>query len=340
MASSLANFDASDPVRLPVVRAPSPVGRAVIGMLEFLFELGRQWALREMILTARQEDIDALTGQARAYALGTSAQDYDPRSNEADRERANLFDGARAESRRLTEAIRNAAARSHEFDKEAAAKAALLGEPPAAPLLVMITAAAVVAMTMAPSAHDLVLTTLRDDLNWALSVSLGLVIGSMLVWGLIAEGSAAVVATRAALWGGIVLAGGFAVLRLSAAEDFGEVVFAIGLSVIEIGTLVFADAVGARYRAQLRRWQERKEEAADAAACAESARGLSAQLVDERVAVDRDVQAHLTYVDERRELSGDFESRGTAYVQAICAGYFRGIAENVGRAQGGYGNGA
>jgi hypothetical protein len=338
--SSLSKVtDDVDTPRLSIVRGPSPVVTAVLDRAAHLFQEGREWAIRAMVLVARPEDTEALSGIAKAHARATQTDDYDPATIAADRHRADIFERDRAESRRLSEAMRNAATTAHEAGKDAAAKQALVGDPPATPLVMMITTAAVVAMTIAPSIHDFIFATLRDDLNWAISLSLGLVIGGMLVWGLIAEGSNVLISPRAALYGGIVIGIGFAVLRLSAAEDLGEVVYALGLSAIEIGTLVFADAIGVRHRAELAGWQERKAGAGDAAARAESGRNMYEQLRGQKEAVDQAVQDHLRYADERRELSRDLPGRETAYTQAILAGYGRGIAENVGRAQG-YGHGA
>ena len=67
-------------------------------------------------------------------------------------------------------------------------------------------------------------------------------LAAMLIWGLVGESASAVVSPRAALWGGIIIGLGFAVLRLSTAEDLPEAIYACGLSAIEVGTLVFADA--------------------------------------------------------------------------------------------------
>src|SRR5581483_7455750 len=101
--------------------------------------------------------------------------------------------------------IRNAVSDLHDAGKASAAKARLVGEMPPVPLLVMISIAVVIAMTMAPSAHDLIFATLRDDLNWAVSLTAGMVIGVMLVWGVGQENSRAIVSSRAALWGGVIL---------------------------------------------------------------------------------------------------------------------------------------
>jgi hypothetical protein len=239
-----------------------------------------------------------------------------------------------AKSNRLDSEIRNAASDLHDAAKASAAKARLVGERPAVPLLVMISIAVVIAMTMAPSAHDLIFSTLRDDLNWAVSLTAGMVIGVMLVWGVVQEDARAIVSSRAALWGGIILGLGFADLRLAAAEEVGEVIYALGLTAIEIGALVFAEATGKRHRAEVALWHERNEAAVDAAAGVEVQRSRHEQLVVEKAAADRAIEDHLVRGDERRELSGDFRTFEAACVQAICAGYSRGIAENGGRAEG------
>lgn len=318
---------------------PARHGRAGLTLLAYLDGRGRQWAIQEMVLEQRPEDLEALAGEARACARMTAVPDYDPSSIGADRDRASLFEGARGESRRLGEQARNAAADAHTAGRTAVAATAQVGERPPVPFLIMIMAALVVSMTLSPSLHDQIFLTLRDDLNWAVSLTLGSVIGAMLIWGLIGEGTGAIVSPRAALWGGIIIGIGFAILRLSTAEDVAEVVYACGLSAIEVGTLVFADAVGTRYRADLARWRERQDAAAESSAQATATQSVYARLLAEKAAVDARIWEHLEYADERREFSGDSARRETSCVEAICAGYRRGIAENFGRAQG-YGHGA
>ena len=245
-----------------------------------------------------------------------------------------LSESDRAESRRLAEAIRNAAVTMRAAETATAAKGAAVGEKPSRPVVAMVTTAAVIGTTFAPAIHDFALSTLSEDVGWTLSLLLGGTVGTMLVWGLVAEGSNAPQSSRTALWGGILVGVGFAILRLSVAEDLGEVLFALGWSVAEAGTIIFADWFGARHRRDVAQWHQRGTEAAEASAQAEAGRTAYERLLTEKASVDDRIEAHLTHADERRELSGDFSNRETAYIQAACAGYRDGIAQNIGRAQG------
>ena len=316
------------------VTTPSRHGRAVSIILVALLEFGRRWAVEGRVLEARTEHLEVLRDYGRAQARAGAVRDYDPETVAADRERARRFEDWLATVHRLAGEIRTATADLHQAATAAATKGRLIGEMPPEPLLVMMTSTVVIAMTIAPSAHDLIYTTLRDDLNWVISAATGVVIGVMLAWGVVQENSRTALPSRAALLGGVILGLGFAILRLAVAEDLGEVIYALGLCAIECGVLVFIEATGRQYRDEVAGWHERNDAAGQAAATADCQRQKHESLVAAKADIDRAIEGHLVRTDERRELSGDFESFEAACVRAVCSGYFRGIAENNGRAEG------
>ena len=138
---------------------------------------------------------------------------------------------------------------------------------------------------------------------------------------------------RVTLAAGVLVGLAFAVLRLSAAEELGDALLAVGFSLLEIGALFLADQVIARYRDAESAWRNRASEAADAVAQRDASAQEYDRLVTAKGRAREQIERHLRYVDTRGALSGDANSREDAFVLAIVSGYYAGIAVNTGRTQ-------
>jgi hypothetical protein len=195
----------------------------------------------------------------------------------------------------------------------------------------MIAAVGVLAISVAPTLHDFVFHTVPDELlNWFLSIGVSAVLGVMLAWGLF---SASAVSSRTPIVVGVVISIGLGVLRLSSAEELREYLFTAGLTLMEIGVVLFLDWRAAIYNRDYASWLEPGGEANEAEAASVVQQQEVARLYEEKQTLAGQVSEHLSYIEQRDELTRDNAAREQAYIEAICDSYLQGVAENRGRLQ-------
>jgi len=72
-------------------------------------------------------------------------------------------------------------------------------------------------------------------------------------------------------------------------------------------------------------------EEAEAASCVQQ--DEVRRLTEEKRKLEAQICDHLSYMEQRDELTGDGSAREQAYIQAICDSYLHAVAENRGRLQ-------
>jgi hypothetical protein len=299
--------------------------------LEWICKRGLARARETRSLEPRDDDIRSLSALAKTVAGYVAGAGFDPVAAPEDRLRDALFKKTEAESRQLDQEVRIAAKRSSEEADKAARKRALVGKEPKLPLVAMVTAVGVLAISVAPTLHDFVFHTLADDiLNWFFSLAVSALLGVMLAWGLFAE---SVTISRTPLVVGTIISLGLGALRISGADSLHEVLFAVGLALMEIGVVLFLDWRAGLFNKASREWTIRLQEAEEAEASSRVQRSEYERLVSERSNREAQILEHVSYVEHRDELAGDSLAREQAYVEAICDSYLQGIAENRGRLQ-------
>ena len=292
---------------------------------------GRIRALESGIVEPQEGDLEQLRDYARAAATYVGRPGFDPAGNLQDGMREALHQKNVCELKRDEEMLRIATAQSREASEAAARARAGVGERADLPLAAMVAAICVLAISVAPTLHDFIFHTLPDDiLNWFLSLAVSALLGVMLAWGLFSSSAAR---SRAPMVVGIVISVGLAVLRLSAAETLREVVFTIGLTLMEIGVVLFLDWRAGIYNGAVDSWMARSA----AAAAAEAFSGVQARevarLAGEQQRLTALISGHLDYLARREELMLDAATREQVYVQAIRDSYLQVVAENRGRLQ-------
>jgi len=299
--------------------------------IEWLRERGRARALGTGALEPRDEDISSLTALARATAAFVSRDEFNPASNPRDGIREALFQKVCGEVKQVDEASRIAITRSREVADQAARKRALVGQKPELPIIAMMAAVSVLAISVAPTLHDFVFQTLPDDiLNWFLSIAVSALLGVMLAWGLF---STSVTSSRTPIVVGIVISVGLGTLRVSAAETLREVLFTVGLTLMEIGVVLFLDWRAGLYNKAVTDWLGNGQAAEEAEASSSVQQHEAARLAGEKKRLEAQVSDHLSYMEQRDELTRDGSAREQAYVGATCDSYLQAVAENSGRLQ-------
>jgi hypothetical protein len=299
--------------------------------LEWVSKRGVARARETNAIEPREDDIRSLTALAKTMAAYVAQSGFDPGAAPGDRLREALFKKTDTSVRRLDEELKIAAKRVTESSNTAGRKRAQVGTKPELPLVSMVTAVGVLAVSVAPTLHDFVFHTLPDDLlNWFLSIIVSALLGVMLAWGMFAI---SVTDSRKPVVVGIIISLGLGALRLSAAENLNEVLFAVGLALMEIGVVLFLDWRAGVFNKALADWGRRTQEAEEAEASSAVERREFDRLAAERQKLEAQVLEHVTDVEHRDELARDNSAREQAYVEAICDSYMQGIAENRGRLQ-------
>ena len=114
----------------------------------------------------------------------------------------------------------------------------------------------VFSITIAPTLHDFVFHTLPDDLlAWFFSSICGAFVGAMLSWGILGGRQPKV--TWIGVGAGIALGLGLLAVRLSSADGAGEVLFAIGLTIVEIASVLLLEFLARDLRVKEADWNVR-----------------------------------------------------------------------------------
>ena len=114
----------------------------------------------------------------------------------------------------------------------------------------------VFAITVAPTLHDFVFHTLSDDLlAWFLSSICGAFVGGMLTLGILRGRHTKM--TWIGVGAGVTLGLGLLSVRLSSAEGSGEVMFAVGLTIVEIAVVLLLEFLARDLRAKEADWNVR-----------------------------------------------------------------------------------
>lgn len=296
-----------------------------------LQERGRIRALESGVVEPQERDLDQLSEYARSAATYVARPGFDPAGSLQDGMREALYQKNLSELKRDEEMLRIATAQSREASEAAARKRAAVGQRADLPLVAMIAAICVLAISVAPTLHDFIFHTLPDDiLNWFLSLGVSALLGVMLAWGLFSSSAAR---SRAPMAVGIVISVGLGILRLSAAETLREVVFTIGLTLMEIGVVLFLDWRAGIYNTAIDSWTARTTAAAEAEAFSTVQGQEVARLAGEQQRLTGLITDHLDYLARREELMLDATAREQVYIQAVRDSYLQVVAENRGRLQ-------
>lgn len=305
---------------------------SVFQMQTGLFHHGRNRAINSGTTEPRPEDIRALEDHARAMARDVYRDRYDPSQNahdamhQAEHERSLT----QREDAEKTEQHAIANLRDAESNLAQAPKA---GPKPAAHPLVEAAFIIVISLTVAPTLHDSIFQTLSDDLlAWFGSWVSAACVGGML--------TLAILRGRRTEWtwiglvAGVMLGIGLSAVRIAFAEGAGEVMFAIGLTIVEIAAVLLLEWLASGLRIRDAEWSVRHTAESEAVGARDAAQADLTRWQTRLRGLTETIARQIAFVEDRHNRNIHIAELEAVAIKAVLDGYNAGIAENVGRIRG------
>lgn len=323
---SQGNGTRPEPHPLDDVLAPS-MGGSILTINTGLFNLGRNRALRSGTTEPLQEDIAALENHARAIAQETYRNEYDPTKFAHDRMTEAEYEKLIAD-RKAAESGEGEAAANARDAQERLAQTPKAGDKPVMRVSLVVLAALTITLTVAPTLHDFIFRTVEDDLlAQFFSFLSAACVGALVSW--------AILTGLRTLWrlmgliAGIVLGLGLGMVRVSAAEGVVEVLFAMGLTVVEISVVLLLEWYALGLRASEDEWNTHRDIELVAIATMDAARSEHSRRVERLRKINDAIAGTISHVEDRHHRN-DVDRLEASAVQAVVDGYNAGIAENRG----------
>ncbi len=315
-----------------VVVAETPANEAILGMRTGLFELGRNRALLSGTTVPVPEDARALENHARAMARDTYREVFDPKQHAHDRMRLAEYENqvSQREEAQIGEAHATANLRDEETKLAKTPKA---GEKPRAKGWLVAAFIVAITITVAPTLHDFFFHTIADDLLvWFAATTSAAFVACML--------TLAILSGRRSTWtwiggvAGILLGLGLGAVRLSAAEGPAEMLFGVGLTVIEIAAVLLLEWLASGLRNSEDRWLPLKTTEDQAIAARETALADLTRWQSRIKELNQAIAQKIAYVEDRFNRNLHLPELEAVAIKAVLDGYNAGITENVGRLRG------
>lgn len=311
----------------PLSDVVSPVqGGSVLEMQTGLWSLGRNRALQSGTTESRSEDVAALTDHARAMAKQTYRDRYDPSANAHDAMQE-------AEYKRLcgqrvdAETTEQHSAANLRDAESALARTAKAGPKPHAHPLLVAAFTAAISLTVAPTLHDL-LATSDDMLAWFLATLSAALVGFMVTW--------AILSGRRSKWelvgvvAGVALGIGLCAVRLSATGDGGDKGIAIGLTIVEIATVLLLEWLASGLRTRDAEWLPKHAAETQALGARDAALADLSRWKGKVKELDEAIAAKIALVENRHNRNIQVSELEAVAIKAVMDGYNAGITENIG----------
>ncbi|MGH9345006.1 MAG: hypothetical protein ACRD19_14750, partial [Terriglobia bacterium] len=293
-----------------------------------LFQLGHNRALQSGTTEPRTYDIHALEDHARAMAKDTYRDRYDPDKNAHDA--MHHAEYTRTVAQRDEAEIGEQHASANLRDAEGVvARAPNAGPKPAAKPLLVATFIVALALSIAPTLHDSVFHTIPDDLlAWFASLVSAGFVGGMVTLAIL--GGRRTKLTWIGVAAGVVLGLGLGAVRLSSAEGAGEVLFALGLTIMEIAVVLLLEWLASGLRASEAEWLPQHLAESQALAAREAAQADLERWQARVKELNDAIAAKIAFVEDRHNRNIHIAELEAVAIKAVLDGYNAAIAENVG----------
>jgi hypothetical protein len=313
------------------------VADVVLRMHSDLVEYGRKRAELSRDVEPNQNDLRALEEHAEAMANEAYRDPYDPENNQEHKLRETEYQKLKGIRPEAELAVSYAEA-DHAKLVDEASQAQSNMKPPTTQQVLMISAVSGLALTIAPTLHDYVFITMKDDvLNWAISLLSATVYGIFITWGLLDSddaGGRRTVRNRLGFAGGIVVPVGLGILRAANAVGTAELLFAVALTVVEIGIVVLLEARANSLRVAYQEWAAQQALLKDVTTRLEEARSHLSRCNKKLNEINDAIDAHVRLVTELSLRNYNIEKVKADAMKAVRDGYFDGLAINRGYLRG------
>ena len=309
----------------------------ILKMHSDLFDHGLDRALTRRDVEPNENDLRALEEHAEAMAKEAYREPYDPINNPEHKLRETEHEKLK-QARPEAELVRDYAAADVAKLEEEMARVQSNMQAPIMPHILMISAVAGLALTIAPTLHDYIFITMKDDvLNWAVSVLSSTIYGIFITWGLLDAddpGGRRTVRNWLALTGGIAIPVGLGILRAANAVGVAEILFALALTIIEIGIVVVLEARSGTLRTSYQEWAAQQAILNNIRTRLEAARAHLERSKQALARIAEAIDLHIRLVEELSVRNFNIERITADAVKAVRDGYFEGLAKNRGYLRG------
>lgn len=303
-----------------------------------LVEFGRQFAVASGTPKARAEDLQVLRDHSDAIANESVRPDYDPNKYPHDRILEDEFQKHLRDREEEEIALKIALATLTDSRSRAASARGKVPSLPKDPTLAQKSMAILaLTATIAPLAHDGIWTMEDEVVSWSMSLATGVVVGMFIVWTILDnqhQSQQRSIRNWMGLIGGLGLGFALFLLRVNGAEDWAQVLFALGLSLVEIFIVIILEAWAADRRRSMRERTPLALVADEEEALANAQQAVVDRHQNKISELSEKVDAHGRYVEERYVRANYNDQIRETARKAVENGYYKGIAENQGRGRG------
>ncbi|MGH9825725.1 MAG: hypothetical protein ACREDR_21055, partial [Blastocatellia bacterium] len=120
-------------------------------------------------------------------------------------------------------------------------------------------------------------------------------------------------------------------LRLKGASSFGDYLFAIAMTVLELGIVLGLESIAASRRARYLKWHEHKTTFDQESKRLEMAQTHLGRCESRLKTLKDAITAHISYVEERAIRFLHIDQIEATLLKAVRDGYHAGVAQNRGR---------
>lgn len=315
----------------------SQVVDIILKMHSDLFEHGYNRAKLRRDVDTNDQDLHALEEHAEAMAREAYREPYDPQKNEEHKLRETEYQKLE-ENRPEAKLVLNYAEADVARLEDEMSKAESNMKSPTRAQVLMISAVAGLALTIAPTLHDFVFITMKDDiLNWAVSLLSAAIYGIFITWGLLDcddEVGRRTVRNWLTLAGGISLPVGLGIMRAANAVGAPEILFAVALTVVELGIVLLLESRAISLRVAYQEWAAQLAVLTSITMRLEAARDHLARCRQELAKINEAIHLHIRLVEELSVRNFNIDRITADAIKAVRDGYSEGLATNRGYLRG------
>jgi len=309
----------------------------VLRMHSDLVEYGRERAQLSGDIEPRDYELRALEEHAEAMAHEAYRDAYDPDTHEDHKLREVEYQKLTSDRAEAELRINYTTTDVLELE-ESMAKVKSNLMPPEPPQVLMLSAVAGLALTIAPTLHDYVFITMKDDvMNWAISLLSATIYGVFITWGLLDSDDASgrrSMRNWLGLAGGIGVPVGLGLLRVANAIGTAEILFAMALTTVEIAIVLLLESRAVTLRVAYHEWATQSAMVKDVSTRLAAARAQLAHRTQALAEINDAIATHIRHVEELSVRNFNIEKIKADALKAIRDGYYAGIAANRGRSRG------
>lgn len=298
------------------------------------FGHGENRALESGATEARQDDIEILTRSGEALAREDWEEPYDPVNNPHDALREAEHTKDLKDRGKVEEATRFTAAEVREAEK-AHGSIPSAGDRPRIPPVLLVVAALVMTLSVAPTFRDELFASVADDcLGWLVALAAALCAATMVVvftlYGHHGPDEGPRWKKRQGLIAGVGVAVACAIMRLRSADGLGDISFAAALTILELAVVLFLEHRASLHDDAMRAWQLRSLPVEAASQVLAAAKALHERHLTALEEIKSRIHAHVEYVEGRTPRFASVDEAIAATVKTMLDGYHSGLAKNRG----------